>query len=144
VEHLYCPGQDGIVVGAAGITIDLKGFTLRGDRTGGNHGISDEGGYGRVTIRNGVIRNFYEGINANAGGDDISVVNVIFSGNLFDGLFVAGDSATKALRLRVLDPNRHHSRSTRRSVRTAHTRPPRLARTSAAGPDPSPRTRAGS
>jgi hypothetical protein len=49
VEHLYCPGQDGIVVGAAGITIDLKGFTLRGDRTGGNHGISDEGGYGRVT-----------------------------------------------------------------------------------------------
>jgi putative surface-exposed virulence protein len=94
-QDLYCPGQDAIVVGAPGITIDLKGFTLRGDRTGGNDGIVDTG-YDGVTIRNGVVRNFYLGMNlyAGAGADGISVSKLIVSGNLFDGILVSGDSAT--------------------------------------------------
>jgi hypothetical protein len=94
-QDLYCPGQDAIVVGVPGITIDLKGFTLRGDRTGGNDGIVDTG-YDGVTIRNGVVRNFYLGMNlyAGAGADGISVSKLIVSGNLFDGILVSGDSAT--------------------------------------------------
>lgn len=29
-HDLYCPGSSGILVGASGITIDLKGFVIRG------------------------------------------------------------------------------------------------------------------
>jgi hypothetical protein len=47
-QDLSCPGSDGVVVGASGITIDLKGFTLRGDRTGGTTGVLDIPGYDKV------------------------------------------------------------------------------------------------
>src|SRR5262245_33071670 len=80
-QDLFCPGSTGVVVGASGITIDLKGFTLRGDRTVVTFGIDASGGHDDVTIRNGVIRNFTNGIEANPGADGFSALNVILSGN---------------------------------------------------------------
>src|SRR4029079_10388180 len=58
---LYCPGSAGIVVGAAGITIDLKGFRLLG--TGVFNGVAVNG-FDDVTIKNGVISSFSFGIRA--------------------------------------------------------------------------------
>jgi len=89
-QDLLCPGSAGIVVGASGITIDLKGFALVGDRSG-HHGIDDSGGQEAVTVKNGVVRNFNFGVIGV--GDRFSVVNLVASGNLIDGIFVAGNAA---------------------------------------------------
>jgi hypothetical protein len=58
---LHCAGLDGVVVGADKITIDLNGFALVGDLSLGRFGVSD-GGYDQVTVKNGIVRNFYVGV----------------------------------------------------------------------------------
>lgn len=92
-RDLYCRGLSGVVIGAPGITIDLKGFTLRGDRTPGSYGIDDLRGYDRVTIENGALRNFDYGLVGFA-ADRLVVSGVHASGNAGGGLFVAGAAAT--------------------------------------------------
>jgi large repetitive protein len=89
----YCPGSTGVVVGAAGITIDLKGFTLRGDRSLGHYGIDDTAGFDGVTVKNGVVRNFYYGIWAQA-VEDFSVTGVLASGNAGNGIDIDGAGAS--------------------------------------------------
>jgi hypothetical protein len=91
-QDLVCTG-DGIVVGAAGITIDLKGFVLRGNRSADNNGI-EVNGFDRVTIKNGVVRNFYYGVLAVGGADTLTVQNVLASGNVYEGIAINGDSAS--------------------------------------------------
>ncbi len=88
-----CPGS-GIVVGASGITIDLRGFTVRGDRSLSHWGIDDTGGYDGVTVENGVLRNFSGGVLAANGTDNVSVSEVVASGNVEAGIEILGDSAS--------------------------------------------------
>jgi parallel beta-helix repeat protein len=60
-DLVECPG-DGIVIGAAGITLDLAGHTVSATTPLTNvAGVSNDG-FGAVTVRNGVIRNFYYGV----------------------------------------------------------------------------------
>ena len=89
-QNLNCPGQSGVVVGASGITIDLGGHTIKGDLT--HYGIDDTGGFDKVTVKNGVIRNFEKGIYV-LGGDTFAVSGVIASGNNTAGVEVGGASA---------------------------------------------------
>jgi parallel beta-helix repeat protein len=60
-----CPG-DGLVAGASDITIDLGGHTIDGDETspsqGGGAGVRVVPGVGNVTIINGTITEFSEGV----------------------------------------------------------------------------------
>lgn len=84
----------GVVVGAPGITIDLGGHTFRGDYSA-HYGVDDTGGFDKVTVKNGVLRNFEKGIYA-TGADLFSVSNVIASGNNSAGIEVAGVSASIA------------------------------------------------
>ena len=56
---LACPGA-GLVVGADKTKIDLKGFTLTGNP--GTVGIDNGGGFDAVTIENGSIEEFDEGV----------------------------------------------------------------------------------
>jgi parallel beta-helix repeat protein len=58
-----CPG-DGLVVGADGITIDLGGHTIAGDRSRGllGSGIDAHLGYNRVVVENGTITTFFDGV----------------------------------------------------------------------------------
>ncbi len=103
-----CQG-DGLVIGAAGITLDLNGHTVSG--TGGGTGIDDSAGHDRVRIINGTVTSFSNGIvligasssrltgltvtdNASGGislvdGSDANRVerNVV-SGNRLDGIFL--------------------------------------------------------
>jgi len=88
---LVCAGSHGVVVGASKIAIDLKGFMLWGDRFFGYHGVYDSG-FDGVTIKNGLVRNFHSGILASA--NEVSVMNVLASGNDNYGIFIIGDSAT--------------------------------------------------
>jgi large repetitive protein len=85
-----CPGS-GIVVGASGITIDLKGFVVKGDRSG-HDGVSDTGSFDKVTLKNGVVRNFFDGVFAT--GDDVTISNLVASGNLNMGIQVLGGAST--------------------------------------------------
>jgi large repetitive protein len=55
-----CPGI-GIVIGASGVTLDLNGHTVDGDGVGDFEGIQAIG-IDRVTVRNGTVRDFVEGI----------------------------------------------------------------------------------
>ena len=92
-QDMYCPGTSGVVVGADGITIDLKRFTLRGDLSSSHYGVDDSGGHDGVTVKNGVVRNFSLGVNGD-GADKFSVSNVVASGNAFTGVAVLGVHAT--------------------------------------------------
>jgi parallel beta-helix repeat protein len=56
-----CPG-DGLVVGAPGITIDLGGHRIDGSDAADSAGIDNTAGHARVTIRNGVVSNFVDGV----------------------------------------------------------------------------------
>jgi Right handed beta helix region len=66
VSDLKCPG-DGVVVAGDGVTLDLGGHVLRGSATG--VGIVVTGAH--VTVRNGTVRGFREGVHVTAftGGD---------------------------------------------------------------------------
>jgi hypothetical protein len=87
-NNLVCFGH-GIVVGAPGITIDLKGFTVRGNRSADHFGIYDLG-HADVTIKNGIVRNFDIGVYA--GAQEVHVSNIVASGNTGDGIYI-GDSS---------------------------------------------------
>jgi len=91
---LVCMGN-GVVVGAAGITIDLKGFTIRGNRFPASHGVDDAGGFDDVAVKNGVLRNFGFGVYA-SGADSFVVANVLVSGNLNGGIWIVGGSPSIA------------------------------------------------
>lgn len=92
-KNLVCQNSPGVAVGASGITIDLKGFTLRGDRSPGHYGIDDAGGFDGVTVKNGVVRNFQYGALGSNGADSVSVADILAAGNLARGIYVVGDFA---------------------------------------------------
>ena len=98
-QDLVCTGS-GVIVGASGITIDLKGFTLRGDRGLGDYGVDNSAGSVRVTIKNGVVRNFGYGLLASNSvdpsniPDDVTVSNLLASGNQLVGIFIGGARAS--------------------------------------------------
>ena len=117
-----CPGT-GLSVGADGITIDLAGHTIDGvaptaadcGRLPFDHtGIDDRGGFDRITVRDGTIREFDDGVGggfghsrmtnlrlrANPGGIDIGSgdVNDDLDANTVDANVVDDDGAACGLR----------------------------------------------
>jgi hypothetical protein len=91
--NLSCTGN-GVVVGASGITIDLKGFTIRGDGdSASDEGIDVSGGFDSVSVKNGVVRTFGNGVYANA-ADRLRVTGIVSSGNLSDGFSLSGASVS--------------------------------------------------
>lgn len=75
-NDLSCSGPGAaLVIGADNITVNLNGHTLTGDGTG--VGIDNSGGFAHVTIKNGTIAGFGEGIRAEgANGLRISGIQV--------------------------------------------------------------------
>jgi hypothetical protein len=86
-QDLYCPGSSGVVVGAGGITVELNGHILRGDRSANHWGIDDTGGWDGVKVQNGVVRNFSIGVDAQ-NADKFSVSNLVASGNYYTGVSI--------------------------------------------------------
>jgi hypothetical protein len=62
-DLLNCPG-DGVVIGAAGITLDLNGHTIDGSgfAAGPSNGVDDTGGFDDITIEDGTITDFSYGV----------------------------------------------------------------------------------
>ena len=92
-QDLNCAGTSGVIVGASGVTIDLKGHVLNGDHLTGHYGFFDNG-YDHVTIKNGVLRKFGSGIFATNGAVNLTVSDVVSVGNAAEGAYIDGDSAS--------------------------------------------------
>jgi putative cofactor-binding repeat protein len=94
VHDLVTTGGDCLQVRRDSITIDLGGFAINGSDTGG--GITDEGNARQnITIRNGTIANFANGIDlsAAAGSSRITVTDLRVLSNSVIGIRV-GDFST--------------------------------------------------
>ncbi len=76
-----CP-NDGLIVGASNITIDLGGNTVGGRKTDNSAGIRNGRGYTGVTIRGGTIRGFDTGlIVAGRSGTHNTITDLEITGN---------------------------------------------------------------
>ena len=89
-QNLFCTGS-GVVVGAAGITVDLHGFRIRSDRSLVHYGIDDSLGYDHVTVENGDLINFTYGVFA-FNADHVSISGLVVSGSPGYGIDVTGDA----------------------------------------------------
>lgn len=82
--------DDGLVVGASNITIDLGGFTLGGDNDGGHTGVLNESGFRNVTITNGTITHFDRGVLIAGSSAAANVVTELLLGdNPLGGVVIA-------------------------------------------------------
>lgn len=64
---MTCTSSDAIDVGKSGITINLNGHTITGP-SGTYYGVYDSG-YGHVTIENGTVQNFNDGVHVESSSD---------------------------------------------------------------------------
>src|SRR6185369_7604141 len=78
-----CTDQPGLIIGADGVTVNLNGHRLLGDRTGAHAGI-DTQGHARIAIKNGIVAGFFVGILAH-GGNALKLTNVQVRDNLDAG-----------------------------------------------------------
>ena len=83
---MTCTTSDGLDVGKSGITINLNGHTITGP-SGSYDGVYDSG-YGHVTIENGRIRNFYNGVYVDA-SDTTKISNIKVHGAANAGVYFA-------------------------------------------------------
>jgi parallel beta-helix repeat protein len=63
-DLINCP-VNGLQIGAPDITLDLDGHTIDGEAATAAVGIDNTAGHDRVTIKNGIIREFADGIRLN-------------------------------------------------------------------------------
>jgi hypothetical protein len=88
--NLSCPGaQNGIIVSADDVTIDLAGFTLTGNG-GESYGVWI-GGQQNVEVRNGTVRGFYFGIGSNF--PSTRIINIRAESNINTGFGIYGDGS---------------------------------------------------
>lgn len=89
-----CPG-DGLVIGANDIRIDLNGHTIDGVSPAtsdcnrppfGSAGISDSGGFDRVTVNNGTVQEFDTGLEGAFGHSSLTHLTV--RANTFSGISI--------------------------------------------------------
>jgi large repetitive protein len=79
-------GQSGLIIGADGITLDLNGHRVDGDGSGDDVGIDIEG-HKAVTIANGTVREFTEGVFV-AGASGIAIRRLTSTDQAHGGITV--------------------------------------------------------
>lgn len=99
-----CPGN-GLVIGADRITLDLNGHTITGNLEGAV-GIDNSAGYDRVTIKNGAVRNFTNGV----------LLLEHATGNRVQRLTLVSDNSTGAADNGILIFSSDHNRVEHNSV----------------------------
>ena len=100
-SELFCDG-DGVVIGAPNITLDLNGHGMIGDPgqlacgpglgNGPDYGVDNTGGYDGVTIKNGYVQQFEEGVELSNAADNIVQDVRVTSGesNMCQGIYAEG------------------------------------------------------
>lgn len=94
-DLLDCPGA-GLVIGADDVTLDLadhtiSGTVVHGASCGPVHGIDDTGGFDGLTVENGTVEGFDDGVEL-IGATDSSVKHLAVEANNCDGVFVSDGS----------------------------------------------------
>src|SRR5437763_16252011 len=84
--ELVCANSDGLEVGANGITINLNQFAIR-STTGNYDGIDNGGGFNRVTVENGTINDFGDGVYYNSSNHG-KITGVTSINNTYEGIDV--------------------------------------------------------
>jgi parallel beta-helix repeat protein len=85
-----CTGHGLVLnVGAANVTIDLNGKRIAGDRGAGDKGINNTNNTVKLTVKNGVIKNFDDGVAS--GGARTTLVGLTLGGNATNGALLSGD-----------------------------------------------------
>lgn len=75
-----CSGTTGLIIAENGTTVDLGGFTLTGDPSASaTYGVDNTGGFDNVTIQNGVIEGFEQGVRA-VDCSELTLTNLTFTG----------------------------------------------------------------
>ena len=89
--------QNGIVVAADNVTIDLNGFTLFGGGGTSGEGISTSGARANIVVRNGTVRNWpSSGVNFyDSGASQTLLQNVQSISNTFTGIGVKNGSRVR-------------------------------------------------
>lgn len=82
----------GITIWADNVTFDLKGFSMIGDGSAGLHGVAIEGVHKNITIRDGTIREFDNGIYENSVGTGHRFIGVKVLSNMNNGISLSGSN----------------------------------------------------
>lgn len=96
------PGRDGLMIGAPGITINLNGFTIIGPSEEEASGIFNAGWDG-ITIRNGAITGFQDGVRAD-GVTDLEIKDVMFSDQRLSSIVVINSADVRIKRVSISQP----------------------------------------
>lgn len=83
---MFCSNQDGLVVGARGITINLNNFAIRSN-SGNYDGVDNGTGYNGVTVENGTVTGFGDGVYYDS-SNHAKITNVISVDNSSEGIDV--------------------------------------------------------
>lgn len=106
-----CPG-DGLVIGADDVTVDLNGHTIDGVSPPttdcnrppfGADGINDSGGFDDLTIRDGTIQEFDNGIGGGLG--DSRITHLVVRANTFTGIAIGSGDPQDNLDENTIDHN---------------------------------------
>ena len=91
--NLVCEGQNGLMLGASGIVLNLNGHSISGsvDKQDSTTGVADN--VAKDTIENGYIEGFEYGVDATGAADAVTNVQVNYADYI--GIFLQG-SANKA------------------------------------------------
>ena len=103
-NNLTCD-EDGLKIGASGITIDLNGKTLRGDGGDDDNGIENIEGFDRVVIMSNAnkprakILGFHDGIKIGSGTNRNTVRRIVIDESVADGIDIDGGSGNRIIRV---------------------------------------------
>jgi parallel beta-helix repeat protein len=77
--------ETALFIGATNVTLDLGGHTISGDGGAGDNGVDNTAGHDDVTIRNGTISNFGDGVEV-VGASGGSISRLLVSDHFADGI----------------------------------------------------------
>lgn len=82
-HNLVCPNSGGITINASNVTLDLGGHTITGPPPAGGtlDGVRVVSNRTGVTVRNGAIRGFDEGVGVNFGANQTTLSGLLLDGN---------------------------------------------------------------
>jgi hypothetical protein len=94
-----------ITIDADSVWLDLNNFTLDGSAAGTateTSGIVAVGNHRNITVRNGVVKGFFNGINLDGGGGNYTVENIWADGNYVNGIAARGTAGKHIVRNNVV------------------------------------------
>jgi parallel beta-helix repeat protein len=110
-DLVNCPG-DGLVLGADNITVDLHGHVIDGVSPPttdcnrppfGTTGINNDGGFDRITVKDGTVREFDNGIGGGFGHSRLT--RLVVRANTFAGIAIGSRDPEDDLDANTIDHN---------------------------------------